>query len=197
MKTEILSKSPRQKAYIEYLLKQDGAEYTAYLDGEVQVVTYSPKGAYPVAAIFGGKRKDPDSLYRYSSEERRAQAIAERVEVIRKRLEGKAERKKETSVPKKYEVGDIVYTSWGYEQTNLDFYQVVETRGKATVVVRPIASETIKTTSWCSEDRRPVKDAFIGEKEITCRSTYYGVKIGSEHASKASTEGSYHCSWGY
>ena len=48
MKTEILSKSPRQKAYIEYLLKQDSAEYKSYLDGEVQVVTYSHKGsAYP------------------------------------------------------------------------------------------------------------------------------------------------------
>jgi len=196
MKTEILSKSPKQRMEIEWLLRQDGAQYSAYLDGEVQVVTYSPGGAYPVAAIFGGKRKDPDSLYRYSSEEHRAKAIAERVEVIRKRLEYKEERKKVTSVPKSYEVGDIVYTSWGYEQTNLDFYQVVETRGAATVVVRPIGSRTIRETSWGSADVSPVKDAFIGE-EIVCRSTYYGVKIKGHHASKTSETGTHHSSWYY
>ena len=197
MKTEILSKSPKQKMQIEWLLKQDSAEYKSYLDGEVQVVTYSPRGAYPVAAIFGGKRAQPDSLYRYASEQRRLEAILEAVESAKRRMKYKEERKAVTSVPKQYEVGDIVYTSWGYEQTNLDFYQVVEVSGKATVYVRPISSKTVRTTSWCSEDRSPVKDAFIGEKVIKCRSTYYGIKIGSEHASKASTEGSYYCSWGY
>ena len=33
-------------------------------------------------------------------------------------------------------VGDILYSSWGYDQTNIDFYEVVETKGKKTVVLR-------------------------------------------------------------
>lgn len=29
-----------------------------------------------------------------------------------------------------YKVGDIFYTSWGYEQTNIEFYQVVKATPK-------------------------------------------------------------------
>lgn len=35
-------------------------------------------------------------------------------------------------------VGDIFYASWGYEQTNADFFQVVELVGKASVRVREV-----------------------------------------------------------
>lgn len=38
-------------------------------------------------------------------------------------------------------VGDIFVSVWGYEQTNVSFYQVIETKGKKTVVVRRIKSE--------------------------------------------------------
>lgn len=36
-------------------------------------------------------------------------------------------------------VGDIFYTSWGYEQTNIDFFQVVALKGKTQVVIREVA----------------------------------------------------------
>jgi hypothetical protein len=38
-------------------------------------------------------------------------------------------------------VNDIFASSWGYEQTNVSFYQVVSIHGKTTVCVRPIDSE--------------------------------------------------------
>ena len=31
--------------------------------------------------------------------------------------------------------GDIFYASWGYEQTNIDFYRVVKKVGKASVML--------------------------------------------------------------
>ena len=36
-------------------------------------------------------------------------------------------------------VGDIFSSSWGYEQTNVSFYQVVELKGKQSAVIRRIA----------------------------------------------------------
>ena len=30
------------------------------------------------------------------------------------------------------QIGDIVYSSWGYDQTNVDFYEVVGKQGKIT-----------------------------------------------------------------
>lgn len=35
-------------------------------------------------------------------------------------------------------VGDVFASSWGYEQTNVSFYQVVSVHGKKTVMVREI-----------------------------------------------------------
>ena len=57
-----------------------------------------------------------------------------------------------TMAPK---VGDILYDSWGYDQTNIDYYEVVRTT-KASVWIRSIAREM-------TDDQRhvvPVAGAF-------------------------------------
>lgn len=38
-------------------------------------------------------------------------------------------------------VGDIVYTSWGYDQTNIDFYQVVGQSGKVTFELQGVGQK--------------------------------------------------------
>jgi len=57
-------------------------------------------------------------------------------------------------------VDDILYTSWGYEQTNVDFYQVTSIRG-CIVEIRPIAAEITETGFMCGTTV-PVLDAFTG-----------------------------------
>ena len=57
--------------------------------------------------------------------------------------------------------GDILYTSWGYDQTNIDFYQVVEVVGKASVRIRGIQSRVVGN-SHCSNTVVPDKDNFPG-----------------------------------
>ena len=51
-------------------------------------------------------------------------------------------------------VGDIFYTSWGYEQTNVDFFQVVALKGKTQVVIKEVSleSEEIDNISGMSRD---------------------------------------------
>lgn len=59
--------------------------------------------------------------------------------------------------------GTLLYTSWGYEQTNVDFYQVIS-RTAGTITVREIKAETVPGTAGdMSGMVRPVKDSFIGE----------------------------------
>jgi hypothetical protein len=55
-------------------------------------------------------------------------------------------------------IGDIVDCNWGYDQTNVDFYQVVELNGKTMVTLRPIEKRT-------NENQRvvPIADKFCGE----------------------------------
>ena len=37
-----------------------------------------------------------------------------------------------------FKVGDVLESSWGYEQTNIDLYQVIALNGKSMVTVRAI-----------------------------------------------------------
>ena len=175
-----------------------GARYERYLDGAVHVIRFTSKvrgEEKPALIVYLGDSKKRYEGYYYASEERREEVIEEYLKRAKSRKVYKEERAARPIVS--YEVGDIVSTSWGYEQTNLDFYQVVETRGKATVVVRPIASKTVEVTSWCSESRSPVKDAFIGEGEFTCRSGVYGINVAGHSASKTTESSVHHSSWGY
>ena len=62
-----------------------------------------------------------------------------------------------------YKVGDILHHSWGYDQTNCDFYQVVEVK-KASVVLRKIGAKHVEgSEGFMSESLMPEKDAFITE----------------------------------
>lgn len=44
-------------------------------------------------------------------------------------------------------VGDVLVNSWGYEQTNVDYYQVTSLIGKSSVEIRPIAKDSTETGS--------------------------------------------------
>lgn len=59
-------------------------------------------------------------------------------------------------------VGDILFSSWGYEQTNVDFYQVIARTDK-TVVIREIASKGMSADGNMGGTVVAVKDSFIGE----------------------------------
>ena len=68
-------------------------------------------------------------------------------------------------------VGDVFSSSFGYEQTNVCFYQVIGFRGKM-VQVRRIESEKVYEASM-SGKCRPVKDSFIKEEVHTKKLQYY------------------------
>ncbi|MHO45241.1 hypothetical protein D9E76_24655 [Escherichia coli] len=42
-------------------------------------------------------------------------------------------------------VGDVFVSSWGYEQTNVNFYQVISVHGKKTVTVQEIRASVHRT----------------------------------------------------
>lgn len=66
-------------------------------------------------------------------------------------------------------VGDILYSSWGYEQTNISFYQVVGLRGKHTLILRELAAESGED-SHMTGLKRPRRDVFRNDKQYTVRS---------------------------
>ena len=111
-----------------------GATVYHVRDPVAEIHIYTLAGA-PYACIFGAKRSKPDSHYRFKTAEKRA-------EFVKKYL---ADRKAGDAMTQKYradragghtlKVGDILYSSWGYDQTNIDFYEVVEVPSRCFVVI--------------------------------------------------------------
>lgn len=95
----------------------------------------------------------------------------------------------------KVKKGDIFVASWGWEQTNVDAYQVVEKKG-ATVALREIALESIEGSEQFMSDRcRPLLNRFIGER-FTKRITGRGINIDDvRHATPAEEGKDFYRSW--
>ena len=66
-------------------------------------------------------------------------------------------------------VGDVLVSSWGYEQTNVDYYQVVGVKNNV-VKLRKIHA-IIKQTEYMSGECVPAVDDFIGDEVLTKRVT--------------------------
>jgi len=62
---------------------------------------------------------------------------------------------------KEFKIGDVLYNSWGYDQTNVSFFEVVGLVGKASIEIRPIASDVVEgSEGFMSESVVPVPGSF-------------------------------------
>ena len=66
-------------------------------------------------------------------------------------------------------LGDLFSCSWGYEQTNVDFYQVVGLKGAHTIVVRRLNTRRREVLNTMTGYSRPIRDSFRDEKTYTLR----------------------------
>ena len=138
--------------------------------------------------------------YRFKNAERMYQYVEGFLAGRREAAARKEERKVTRAAARKeaqenVKKGDIFVATWGWEQTNVDAYQVVAKKG-ATVTLREIALETIEGSEGFMSDRvRPVKNHFIGEA-FTKRITGRGIKINDcQHANPAEEGKEFYRSW--
>ncbi len=136
----------------------------------------------PCVAVFAGKRAKPDNKYQFKTEETRAAYVAKYFEAVQADAERKASyRAERTAAPRGLDVGNIVNTCWGYDQTNREFYQVTKMIGRTMVEVREI-SQTRDVVGWEQWKAGGVKDKFIGDP-IRCVARNGGCKVDDHHAS--------------
>ena len=123
-----------------------------------------------------GKYRKSKCVYNYRfSKETDRDIWVERVSAqMRDEITAKAERAQaKKNLVNPYKVGDLFYDSWGYDQTNIDFYQVVRVTQKS-CVVRPIGKVRIEETGWLSYRVRPRKDHFTGDEQTKRVNTFAG-----------------------
>lgn len=142
----------------------------------------TPKGD-PAALCFKGKAHKPFFRFRFipgpngcTAEQAREDRIRSTIEAVRKDAEAKAARRKERNSGKgRPEIGTLMHTNWGYEQTNVEHFQVVGHKGKTTLILREVAGARVDT-EYMQGRTAPVFDDFIGEP-FERRWNGLGVKI--------------------
>lgn len=153
------------------------------------------EGGRTYGIAFAGKSNKPLWNYRFRNDAQRQKQIDDAIKSRKLTKELKDKRVQERrEYQHSYKVGDIFDTSWGYDQTNVDFYQVVEVRGKV-LIIRKIAEMTDH------EDRGadyvvPAKDSFIGPP-IRILPTSSGVKIEGHYGSPWDGKPKYQTAGGY
>lgn len=115
----------------------------------------------PAACAFKGKAVKAAWRYWFRSVGDRSKRIAgffeADVEAVNRKAEAVATRK---AFRHDLEIGDVLVSSWGYDQTNIDYYQVVRRSAKC-VWIRPIARH-VEHTGSMQGDCIPLPGEFTG-----------------------------------
>jgi hypothetical protein len=162
--------------------KQTRADYIArlpegavkHVEGGAEWYTYDD-GHFNVMFFQSPRMVKPSKWLRCPTAERRDSQIKLMLGQIADAADRKEKYRQEAMAERgTFAEGEILYTSWGWEQTNIDFYQVVRVTG-ASIVVRELAKNSVETMSMQGRCTAK-KDEFVGP-EIMLRIGTYGPKI--------------------
>ena len=110
-------------------------------------------------------------FYRFKDMTRAIEKIKQTIENQKARIESKQKRKAERSQPHNVKVGDTFVCSWGYDQTNIDFYKVIKLIGKNTCEIIPTRGKIVSSEqtydNFTCETNQTVE--FFETKGITKR----------------------------
>ena len=184
----------------EFYIPADSVEVKP--EGIDAVAYYYDSGANkPAAMIFIGKQQKPAKHYCFKSVERRDEYVQEIFENVKANAEYKRERAAKAKAAKTeaantIKVGDIFDTSWGYDQTNVEFFKVVAKKGQMIEVVEigQVTMESKQNMDFVA----PNPDHIIG-KIMTKRINQYGGFKAHDCANASPYGGQprYQTAWGY
>lgn len=101
-----------------------------------------------------------------------------RMQLKAERLERKRKARKQFVNP--YTLGQILYDSWGYDQTNIDWYQIVKV-GPRSVTIRPISGRITESAGYMSGHTVPIPDQFTGDPVTKTIQIYIGADDKIHH----------------
>lgn len=128
----------------------------------LDVVLQTPKAYFKSKVTNRYKWRKEDALVRWVEEQIKSQTKADNARAERKAAI-KAERLA-VKATEHYTVGDVLVSTWGYDQTNVDFYQVVKV-GNKQIEVAGIKQKDYGDQGDMSGTVIPVKDSFTGGGE--------------------------------
>ena len=155
------------------------ALYLCDLSG-AEAYTYTLNGRFIIAA-FTARSKKPVFHYAFLDEtgrtERMQDFFSAQIRSEKRKIEARAER---LNYEVKLKEGDILYTSWGWEQTNVGFYQVIRVINKK-IVVRKIAKD-YEETQYMAGFSTPIPGFFVSGEFVVSTTGETTAKIEREYA---------------
>lgn len=152
-----------------------GAAKVADKQSDAVAYLYATPRGEPAAMVFVGRQAKPLWRYRFRSDQEREKRIRQAFDARRDQLGRKSARRAErTAWQPTYKIGDILRTCWGYEQTNIEYFEIVELRGKH-AMLRELAQERVET-QWLAGKTVPLPGKYIGES-IRRLCQPHGIKI--------------------
>lgn len=146
----------------EFYIPQ-GAEKIERAGVDGVVYTYTNRLGQLCAMGFTGKRAKPTWRHYFGNETSRQKKIEGHFDCCKSITDSRAARAAQRKAfAHTLKVGDILRATWGWEQTNIDYYEVTRVVGKQTVEVRAIGAQSEATESMqgvCV----PVPGSFTGE----------------------------------
>ena len=123
----------------EFWIPKEYDEKIIACDGGIEIYTTRCLGYAAVG--WKGKAVKPTFHYKFATAERMNAYIEKFIENYKAKLKMKAEAKaaakaKRAELAASIKAGDIYYTSWGYDQTNVDFYKVIEVKGQKVTLIQ-------------------------------------------------------------
>lgn len=130
-----------------------------------------------IIIVWEGNRKKPVSNYRYDANsfekaleseknwnDRRVQEIKDYEQQCKEDCE---------KILKESKVGDVFVGSWGFEQTNVNFYQIVSIKGKK-FGFREIKSKADYNSHYMTGKKVPLENEFLNEEVYEKNISKYG-----------------------
>jgi len=216
-KTLSTFKEKRDRSY--YAGDTEMRYYFSDFNGMVYLIENNSNqiSSYFIVAAYSGRKTKPDFYYRFKSLSLAVSYIekwasSKYSKVIEKEERKVRQKELNSQVKDIVSIGDIFKASWGYEQTNIDYYQVIKLIGKRTAKLRKIASEMVDQSRGDHGQKIPLPNNFVGDefsRQISVNQWSAGdnlsVSVGIDNVSTArlkpkNNDGSYesdYYSWGY
>jgi hypothetical protein len=167
---------------------------------DLAIWSYEMEGGRFYAIGFVAKQSKPLFHFNFRSEASRDQYIQKVIADRKVTLEFKEKRQQERREFKhEFNIGDILDASWGYDQTNVNFYEVTKILGSQMIELREIAQKEVKSDSG-ADYVTAVPGKYISPPLRKRVSLGHGVRIDSSiYASKWDGKPKYQTSsgWGH
>lgn len=129
--------------------------YECWLADDLSSMVYVfERGGKVFARGYRGRAKKAAFYSRFTSEESRTGFVAKWMGDRSANQQETEDRRKLT--PRAVEIGDILYDSWGWEQTNVSYYKVLELVGNHSVIIIEVGHiadyDNVKMSGTCTPD---------------------------------------------